>query len=194
MTHGSDRRVPEFNGGLYDMADAGELMTGKRGLVMGVANDHSIAWGIARTLASQGAEVAFTYQGDAQAKRLKPLAASIGSHIVLRADVEDDASLDEAFAAIKKRVGRHRFPGSLDRRLRQGMNCVGVSWTRAAPISEWRFPSRGYSFIAVARRAAELMSSPSSRRTRRRSSHAHLSGRLSRHANLQCHGCGESGP
>ena len=65
------------------MADAKSgLMAGKRGLIMGVANDHSIAWGIAQMLSAQGAELAFTYQGDAQAKRLKPLAASIGSSIV----------------------------------------------------------------------------------------------------------------
>ena len=65
------------------------LMRGRRGLVMGVANNHSIAWGIARTLAANGAEVAFTYQGEAQAKRLKPLAASIGADILLPGDVED---------------------------------------------------------------------------------------------------------
>ncbi|HUB84355.1 MAG TPA: SDR family oxidoreductase, partial [Rhizomicrobium sp.] len=59
------------------MADLGQMMKGKRGLVMGVANDHSIAWGIARAVARQGGEVAFTYQSDAQLKRLKPLAASI---------------------------------------------------------------------------------------------------------------------
>src|SRR4249919_3168723 len=76
------------------------LMRGKRGLVMGVANDHSIAWGIARTLASHGADIAFTYQGEAQAKRLKPLAASIGSKIVLPADVEKDDELDEVFATL----------------------------------------------------------------------------------------------
>ena len=67
------------------MAEATGLMQGKRGLVMGVANDHSIAWGIARTLEAQGAELAFTYQGDAQAKRLKPLAAQLGSPAVCRA-------------------------------------------------------------------------------------------------------------
>jgi enoyl-[acyl-carrier protein] reductase I len=143
------------------MADAGELMTGKRGLVMGVANDHSIAWGIARTLASQGAEVAFTYQGDAQAKRLKPLAASIGSHIVLRADVEDDASLDEAFAAIKSEWGGidflvHSIAGSDKNELRgRFVDTSRANFRMALSVS-------CYSFIAVARRAAELMSSPSS--------------------------------
>src|SRR3569833_1962131 len=81
------------------------LMAGKRGLVMGVANDLSIAWGIARMLASQGAEIAFTYQGDAQKKRLGPLAESIGSKIVLPADVESDQQLDDVFAQLKKEWG-----------------------------------------------------------------------------------------
>src|SRR3569832_2442491 len=71
-----------------------ELMKGKRGLIMGIANDHSIAWGIAKALAAHGAEMAFTYQGDAQAKRLKPQTQSVGSDIVLPCDVEDFASVD----------------------------------------------------------------------------------------------------
>jgi enoyl-[acyl-carrier-protein] reductase (NADH) len=84
------------------MADAKSgLMAGKRGLIMGVANDHSIAWGIAQVLAGQGAELAFTYQGDAQAKRLKPLAASLGATIILPGDVEKDEDLDAVFASIK---------------------------------------------------------------------------------------------
>src|SRR5215472_17425708 len=88
------------------MADAKTgLMAGKRGLVMGVANDHSIAWGIAQMLASQGAQIAFTYQGDAQKKRLTPLAQSIGSSIVLPGDVESDEQLDSAFALLKKNWG-----------------------------------------------------------------------------------------
>src|SRR5947207_2503992 len=87
------------------MADARPLMAGKRGLVMGVANDHSIAWGIARAIHGAGGEVAFTYQGDAQLKRLKPLAASIGSKIVMPCDVEDDAQIDAVFAELKKQWG-----------------------------------------------------------------------------------------
>src|ERR1700754_479405 len=98
--------VPKRNRGT--MANAG-LMQGKRGLVMGVANDHSIAWGIARFLAAHGAEIAFTYQGDAQAKRLKPLAQSIGSQIVMPADVENDAELDTAFARLKSHWGKLDF-------------------------------------------------------------------------------------
>ena len=98
------------------------LMAGKRGLIMGVANDHSIAWGIAQMLAGQGAELAFTYQGDAQARRLKPLAESVGAKIVLPADVENDEQLDAVFAALKKRMGRPRFPGSCHRLFRPRTN------------------------------------------------------------------------
>src|ERR1700679_235521 len=81
------------------------LMAGKRGLIMGVANDHSIAWGIAQMLSSHGAELAFTYQGDAEAKRLKPLAESIGSKIILPGDVEKDSDLDAVAAHIEKEWG-----------------------------------------------------------------------------------------
>src|SRR6202012_1532152 len=83
------------------MAD-GSMMKGKRGLVMGVANDHSIAWGIARTLAAQGAQIAFSYQGDAQLRRLKPLAESIGSKILLPCDVEDDNQMDATFDVLRR--------------------------------------------------------------------------------------------
>src|ERR1700759_5377471 len=94
----------------HAMSDAKSgLMAGKRGLVMGVANDHSIAWGIAQTLAEHGAEIAFTYQGEAQKKRLGRLAASIGSKIVMPADVESDEQLDTAFAALKKEWGTLDF-------------------------------------------------------------------------------------
>ena len=82
-----------------------DLMQGKRGLVMGVANDRSIAWGIARALADQGAELAFSYQGDAFGKRVEPLAASVGSDFLLDVDVLDDASLDAAFGRIGERWG-----------------------------------------------------------------------------------------
>ena len=69
---------------------SGDLMQGKRGLIMGVANDHSIAWGIAKALAAQGAELAFTYQGEAFGRRVSPLAESVGADFVLPCDVEDD--------------------------------------------------------------------------------------------------------
>jgi enoyl-[acyl-carrier protein] reductase I len=86
-----------------------ELMDGKRGLIMGVANDHSIAWGIARTLAEHGAKLAFTYQGDALAKRVKPLAASVGADLILPCDVEDLGSVDAVFAEIARTWGTLDF-------------------------------------------------------------------------------------
>ncbi|HUO98950.1 MAG TPA: SDR family oxidoreductase [Rhizomicrobium sp.] len=133
-----------------------DLMKGKRGLVMGVANDHSIAWGIARALAAHGAEVAFTYQGEAQARRLKPLAASIGSKIVLPADVEDDAQLDSAFSVLAREWGGldflvHAIAFS-DRNELKGryVDTTRANFVRTLSVS-------CYSFTAVARRAAELM-------------------------------------
>ena len=80
-------------------------MQGKRGLIMGVANNHSIGWGIAQAVAAQGAQLAFTYQGEALGKRVKPLAESIGSSLVLPCDVEDIATVDAAFDAIKAAWG-----------------------------------------------------------------------------------------
>ena len=85
------------------------LMQGKRGLVMGVANDHSIAWGIAKMLAAQGAELAFTYQGEALAKRVKPLAESVGSSFLMPCDVEDIASVDAVFEELKSKWGTMDF-------------------------------------------------------------------------------------
>src|ERR1700748_3238228 len=85
------------------------LMQGKRGLIMGVANDHSIAWGIARTLAAHGAALAFTYQGEALGKRVKPLAESLGAKLVLPCDVEDIPSVDAAFSQIEKEWGALDF-------------------------------------------------------------------------------------
>ena len=85
------------------------LMDGKRGLIMGVANDHSIAWGIAKMLAAHGATLAFTFQGEALGKRVKPLAASVGADIVLPCDVEDEASVDAVFAELKRTWGTLDF-------------------------------------------------------------------------------------
>lgn len=85
------------------------VLSGKRGLVMGVANDRSIAWGIAKACADAGAQLAFTYQGDAFAKRLEPLAASVGSDIMLDVDVTDDASLDAAFENLQEKWGTLDF-------------------------------------------------------------------------------------
>src|SRR5450432_1565370 len=132
------------------------LMAGKRGLVMGVANDHSIAWGIAQMLAAQGAEIAFTYQGEAQKKRLGPLAQSIGSSIVLPADVEKDEELDAVFAHLAQQWGSidflvHSLAFS-DREELKGryVDTSRANFARSLDIS-------CYSFTAVARRAARLM-------------------------------------
>ncbi len=91
-------------------------MKGKRGLIMGVANDHSIAWGIARALAAQGAELAFTYQGEALGKRVKPLAQSLGVDMVLPCDVEDIASVDRGVRDAARQMGASRFSGPCHRR------------------------------------------------------------------------------
>ncbi len=132
------------------------LMKGKRGLVMGVANDHSIAWGIARVLSGQGAEIAFTYQGDAQKKRLAPLASSIGSSLVMPADVESDQQLDTVFETLKKEWGTldflvHSLAFS-DRDELKGryVDTSRTNFARSLDIS-------CYSFTAVAQRAARLM-------------------------------------
>ena len=85
------------------------LMTGKRGLIMGVANDHSIAWGIAKTLAAHGAEMAFTYQGEAFGRRVRPLAESVGSTLLLPCDVEDVTTVDAVFETLKAEWGSIDF-------------------------------------------------------------------------------------
>ena len=95
------------------------LMSGKRGLIMGVANDKSIAWGIAQACHDAGAALAFTYQGEALGKRVQPLAASVGSDIVLPCDVTDEASLDAVFAALGRALGHARLPRPRHRLLRQ---------------------------------------------------------------------------
>ena len=91
------------------MAESAKLMAGKRGLVLGVANNRSIAWGITKAVTDQGAEVALTYQGDAIKKRVEPLAAEIGSKLVLPCDVTDEASVEEVFKAIKDNWGSMDF-------------------------------------------------------------------------------------
>jgi enoyl-[acyl-carrier protein] reductase I len=85
------------------------LMTGRRGLIMGVANDHSIAWGIAQQLHKHGAELAFTYQGEAFGKRVKPLAESVGSSMLLPCDVEDVGTVDSVFDTLKQAWGSIDF-------------------------------------------------------------------------------------
>src|ERR1700760_2680826 len=86
-----------------------DLMKGKRGLVMGIANDHSIAWGIAQSLAAQGAQMAFTFQGEALGKRVRPLAQSLGVDLVLPCDVEDLDSVDAVFESLRAAWGQLDF-------------------------------------------------------------------------------------
>ncbi len=87
----------------------GNIMAGKRGLIMGVANNRSIAWGIAKAVTAQGAEVALTYQGDALKKRVEPLAAELGSKVVLPCDVSDRASVDALFEELGSKWGKLDF-------------------------------------------------------------------------------------
>jgi enoyl-[acyl-carrier protein] reductase I len=134
------------------------LMSGKRGLVMGVANDHSIAWGIAKALAAQGAELAFTYQGEALGKRVRPLAESVGSQMSLPCDVEDVVSLDATFAVLQQAWGRLDFVvhciGFSDRNELKGRyaDTTRENFVRTMVIS-------AFSFTEVARRAAAMMQS-----------------------------------
>jgi len=136
---------------------AGPLMAGKRGLVMGVANDRSLAWGIARAAAAHGAELAFTYQGDALGKRVRPLADSVGSDLVLPCDVTDTPSLDHLFEAVEAHWGgldflvhaiaysdKEELKGRyLDTTERNFINTMMISC---------------YSFTALCQRASRLMS------------------------------------
>jgi enoyl-[acyl-carrier protein] reductase I len=133
-----------------------QLMQGKRGLIMGVANDHSIAWGIAKTLAAHGAALAFTYQGEALGKRVKPLAASLGSDLTLPCDVEDIASVDAVFSALGEQWGSldflvHAIAFS-DRGELKGRyaDTTRDNFARTMLIS-------CFSFTEVAKRAAALM-------------------------------------
>jgi enoyl-[acyl-carrier protein] reductase I len=132
------------------------LLKGKRGLVMGVANDHSIAWGIAQELAKHEAQLAFTYQGEAFGKRVEPLAKSVHSKLLLPCDVEDSASLDAVFAKLKETWGTidflvHAIAFSDKNELKgKYAHTSRDNFTRTMLIS-------CYSFTDVARRAAELM-------------------------------------
>ncbi|HVV66028.1 MAG TPA: SDR family oxidoreductase [Rhizomicrobium sp.] len=131
------------------------LMAGKRGLVMGVANDHSIAWGIARKLKAHGAELAFTYQGEAQGKRLKSL-VSDNATLTMQADVEKDEELDAAFATLEREWGRldflvHAIAYSDKNELKgRYVDTTRANFMRSMDIS-------CYSFTAVAQRASRLM-------------------------------------
>ena len=136
----------------------GTLMQGKRGLIMGVANNRSIAWGIAKAVAAQGASLAFTYQGDALKKRVEPLAAEVGSALVLPCDVVDNASMDAVFAALAREWGKLDFlvhaiafsdKGELDGRY---VDTSEKNFAQTMLIS-------CYSFTALAQRAEKLMGS-----------------------------------
>ncbi|TVS03793.1 MAG: enoyl-ACP reductase [Rhodobacteraceae bacterium] len=132
------------------------LMDGKRGLITGVANERSIAWGIAQAMARQGAELAFSYQGEAFGKRVEPLAASVGSDLMLNVDVSDDASLDAAFDTLATRWGKLDFL----------VHAIAFS-DKAELTGRFRDTSRAnfsqsleiscYSFVDLGRRASALM-------------------------------------
>ena len=132
------------------------VMAGKRGLVMGVANERSIAWGIAKTAAEHGAELAFTYQGDALLKRLEPLAQSVGSDTIMQCDVTEDRSIEEAFALVRKKWGKldflvHAIAYSDKEELKgEYVNTTRDNFLRTLDIS-------CYSFTSVAKHAADLM-------------------------------------
>ncbi|AVM76413.1 enoyl-ACP reductase FabI [Magnetospirillum gryphiswaldense] len=132
------------------------LMAGKKGLIMGVANDRSIAWGIAQAARAQGAELAFTFQGEALEKRVRPLAESVGSDIVLPCDVSDEASIDAVFDTLKAKWGKLDFVvhaiGYSDKEQLRGRYADTTldNFLKTMHISV-------FSFTSVARRAADMM-------------------------------------
>ncbi len=134
----------------------GSIMSGKRGLIMGVANDHSIAWGIAKTAAAQGAKLAFTYQSDSFAKRVAPLANSVGASNLIECDVSDPNSIDLAFKTLKDDLGKldfvvHAIAYSDKEELKgRYVDTSQENFLNTMNIS-------CYSFTAVARRAAKMM-------------------------------------
>ena len=134
----------------------GELMRGRRGIVMGVANDRSIAWAIAQAVAAQGAELAFTYQGEALEKRVRPLAAGVGSDLLVPCDVSDEAAIDAAFAKVAERWDGIDFLvhaiGFADKQYLRGryLDTPKEAFLQALDIS-------CFSFVSVARRAAAMM-------------------------------------
>jgi enoyl-[acyl-carrier protein] reductase I len=138
------------------MSQSSGIMNGKRGLIMGVANDRSIAWGIAAQAAAAGSELAFTYQGDALKKRVGPLAASVGSDLVMPCDVTDEASVDSVFDTLKQKWGKldfvlHAIAYSDKEELKgEYVDTSRDNFTRTMDISV-------YSFTSIARRAAAMM-------------------------------------
>ena len=140
----------------FDMPK-GDLMRGKKGLVMGVANANSIAWGIAAQLAAQGAELAFTYMGEGLERRVRPLAESVGAKLLVPCDVTDDASMDAAFARIEQEFGQLDFVvhsvAFADKNELKGSfvdNTTRNSFLLAMNVSV-------FSFVDVAKRASKLM-------------------------------------
>ena len=140
------------------MSEVGGLLDGKRGLIMGVANERSIAWGIAKACADEGAELAFTYQGEAFEKRVSPLAQSVGSDFLMACDVTDDQSMDRAFSQIAERWGRldflvHTIAYSDKEQLKgRYFDTTPDNFAMSLDIS-------CYSFTALCQRAEPLMSS-----------------------------------
>ncbi len=133
-----------------------DLMKGKRGLVMGVANDKSIAWGIARALADEGAELAFTYQGEAFGRRVLPLAQSVGSNLVLPADVQDETSLDAVFRRLASEWGRLDFViHAIAYSDKEELKGRFIKTSRRNFLNSMDISC--YSFIDIARRAEPLM-------------------------------------
>src|SRR5262245_52986327 len=138
------------------MAEASGLMRGKRGLIMGVANNRSIAWGIARACRTQGAELAFTYQGDALKKRVEPLAAEVGGLVAGHCDVSEPATIDAAFAAVAAKWDALDFVvhaiafSDKDQLIGRYVDTTADNFTRTMLIS-------CYSFTAIAQRAEKLM-------------------------------------
>ena len=132
------------------------LMQNKRGLIMGVANKHSLAWGIAKTLKEQGAELAFTYQAEALEKRIMPLAASVGSDIVLECNIQDDQAIENVFTHLKEKWGKIDFVvhaiAFADRRALEEdyLSTSREEFLKALDIS-------CYSFLAVCQKAAPYM-------------------------------------
>jgi len=146
-----------FEKGMGMAYPSGNLMAGKRGIVMGVANDKSIAWGIAEQLAAQGAEIAFTYQGEALEKRMRPLAESVGSQLIIECDVTNDEAMDKAFAQIEAAWGKidflvHAIAFSDKNELKGSFveNTTRENFLRTMDIS-------AFSWVAVAKRASKIM-------------------------------------
>ena len=157
MVHAMSINNPDLSDSDHQsLVPAGRLMAGKRGLIMGVANDRSIAWGIARMLHAQGAQIALTYQGDAFLKRIQPLAEQIETSVILPCDVSDDAALDQTFDQLGTQMGEIDFVvhavaySNKDELKGRYVDTSLANFLQTMHIS-------CYSFTSVARRAELLM-------------------------------------